>query len=58
MMKKNFELGKKYKATFIDGSEKTFTFIGGVNPEIKFEDGDTIPIVKLHFIKIEELVED
>ena len=43
----NFELGRKYRVTFLDNSELIFIFIGGENANIQFEDGRIIPIQKL-----------
>lgn len=53
------ELGRKYKVILSDNSEVVFTFIGGNNADIQFEDGSIIPLQSLsHHKHIETLPED
>lgn len=52
------ELGKRYKVTYPDGTERTFEFIGGDSCMIKLDSGETIEMGKIGMhTSIEEIPE-
>ena len=36
----HFELGPKYRITYVDGTSKVFTVVGGPDPQVLFENGE------------------
>lgn len=47
-MRRSYQLGIDYIATLKDDTIIRFTFIGGEPPQAKLEDGNVIPLSRIH----------